>query len=407
MVKNLLMVCQPLHNRGDESAHKGLLRKLISDNPSLNIKVLFINEDQNTVDQYKVDGVEYINVIGSKYYIRFSRFIAMNHTYYLTMLMKTMRIICKYIKESDAVLCAPGGINLGGFRTWNYVFLFNLVKKFNKPLFFYGRSIGPFSEDSKLDRQFKQECIDLFDYMSYISLRDKKSEKVACQLGIQKFISTIDSAFLDSPKVNIPTDIKEAIGNSPYIVFVPNILIWHFVYKNRIQLSTVHEFYSHIVEIITKTYPEHKIIMLPQTFNYRNEIRDDIHLFRDIQKQNSNAPIVVINDQLSSDVQQTIISNAKMMIGARYHSIVFAINQCVPFVALSYEHKISGLLETLELENRMIDIVHALDNQHNMLSSLKEFECILHKPCELLQPNMIAKQKVIETFNALIPLLNH
>ena len=40
-----------------------------------------------------------------------------------------------------------------------------------------------------------------------------------------------------------------------------------------------------------------------------------------------------------------------MVIGARYHSIVFAINNCVPFVCLSYEHKMSGMLESLHLND--------------------------------------------------------
>ena len=41
---------------------------------------------------------------------------------------------------------------------------------------------------------------------------------------------------------------------------------------------------------------------------------------------------------------------------------VFAKNKTVPFVALSYEHKITGLLETLGRNESMGDITSAMNN---------------------------------------------
>ena len=103
--------------------------------------------------------------------------------------------------------------------------------------------------------------------------------------------------------------------------------------------------------------------MLPQTFNYGNYEGDDIHLFNEIKAMKKDYPITVISDQYSSDIQQTIIQGASCLVGARYHSVVFAINNNVPFVALSYEHKISGLLETLGKTECMLDITFALDSE--------------------------------------------
>ena len=67
--------------------------------------------------------------------------------------------------------------------------------------------------------------------------------------------------------------------------------------------------------------------------------------------------IIVCEENLKSDIQQEIIKNADFLIGARYHSIVFALNNNTPFVALSYEHKITGLLQTLDKTDSMIDIL--------------------------------------------------
>ena len=44
-----------------------------------------------------------------------------------------------------------------------------------------------------------------------------------------------------------------------------------------------------------------------------------------------------------------------------------------PFIALSYEHKIAGLLEALDKQDCMIDIVHAFDTNNTFEQSLSEF----------------------------------
>ena len=95
--------------------------------------------------------------------------------------------------------------------------------------------------------------------------------------------------------------------------------------------------------------------------------------------------IVVIEDTYSSDVQQMVIKNAKFVIGARYHSVVFSINQNKPFIALSYEHKISGLLQTLGLEKFMVEI-------SNIWESKKETEICLLKIENLLKT--LSQEKV-------------
>ena len=75
-----------------------------------------------------------------------------------------------------------------------------------------------------------------------------------------------------------------------------------------------------------------------------------------------NDKIIVVDENQSSDIQQTIISKAELVIGARYHSIVFALNNSRPFVSLCYEHKMSGLLETLGLTEYMVDISDIFDD---------------------------------------------
>lgn len=375
----VLMISQPLYNRGDESAHKGLLRHLVRTYNDIEITVIWVGGNQDCINQFDVNkpNVKYVNLPKSKLYFRLGHFMARTESYWICRFFPIFRNLLKYYKDSDIILCAPGGINLGGFQSWMHVFYLNLAKCLNKPLYYYGRSIGPFPEVTLDNKRFKKAAINILRYMSFISLRDNKSETEALNLGITNAIKTLDSAFLDSPKVNIPSEIQTIIGSNPYMVFVPNILIWHFAYRNRISLETVHRFYCKLIDCIKKCMPDCNIVMLPQTFNYKNKLRDDIHLFNDLASLKNDERIIVIPDRYSSDIQQTIIGGARCLIGARYHSVVFSINQAIPFIALSYEHKISGLLETLGKTDCMIDITSALDSDQNIQQTLDKVTSML------------------------------
>ncbi len=125
--------------------------------------------------------------------------------------------------------------------------------------------------------------------------------------------------------------------------------------------------------------------MLPQLCSLGS--KGDYRYFQTLKQKCEDENIYIMPDTYSSDVQQTIISHAKMVVGARYHSVVFAINNEVPFVALSYEHKIQGLLEDLSLTDHMVDITAGLDNAKAEFSRAL-LACLSQKPDRQLAHKM-------------------
>ena len=89
--------------------------------------------------------------------------------------------------------------------------------------------------------------------------------------------------------------------------------------------------------------------------------------------------IIVLDERYSSDIQQCIMKNARLVIGARYHSIVFALNNGVPFISLSYEHKMKGLLETIGGIQNMVDIENIFDSNQDehILQSIEQIKVLL------------------------------
>lgn len=116
------------------------------------------------------------------------------------------------------------------------------------------------------------------------------------------------------------------------------------------------QFYTGLLSRLKKAYPGTRFVMLPQTYNEITRERKDYLFFKEIADHMNDSDVIAMPETLGSDIQQTIIRGAKFLIGSRYHSVVFAINQSTPFVALSYEHKIAGLADILGLTDCYIPI---------------------------------------------------
>lgn len=307
---NILIINQPPFNRGDESAHKGLIRTLLKRLPDAKIKVMHEANLSESYRQYNVHDERVKYICEARGSMKFPRFYAHDvYTNYSWMWKwhPAYRWLEYIYKWADVVVCAPGGICMGGFQDWNHLYHLRLAQLFKRPLAYYGRSFGPFPTETERNRQFKKISLDMLHYFGYLSIRDHKTELLADELNIP-YISTIDSAFLDSPKVEIPYELESVVGDNPYMVFVPNYLLWHYAYKGRISHETVINFYCKVMDEIWAANPKLNILMLPQLFCGQEYGFNDVELFRDLAKAKNDSRIIITADCYSSDIQQMIIA---------------------------------------------------------------------------------------------------
>ena len=213
----IAIINQPTNNRGDEAAHRSLVRSLNKALPDAQISVLFIGEIFNTVEQMTVlhPNNTYINI--PRKIKGMGRFLPKIFTKYnvlgIAKLFTAYRLYIDRVKNADFVICAPGGICMGGFQNWTHVFYLLLALKYNKNVIYYSRSIGPFPEITNDNRIFRKRSIDILHRLNFISLRDTKSIQIAEQLGVS-CVKAIDTAFLDVPHVTLS---KELVLTTIYI----------------------------------------------------------------------------------------------------------------------------------------------------------------------------------------------
>jgi colanic acid/amylovoran biosynthesis protein len=225
---------------------------------------------------------------------------------------------------------------------------------------------------------------------------------LADELGLQ-YVPAIDTAFLDVPQVRVPAEVTTAIGPAAYTVFVPNALIWHPAYRQA-DSRRIDAFFMETLNMLLASRPMSKVVMLPQLYN--RGVLGDWPYFESLHRQSSQPErIVVLPDSCGSDVQQAIIAKAEFVVGARYHTVVFAINNRVPFVAFSYEHKISGLLALLNLEGRALDIGCLGRPEFDESAALKAFAWMLKQSGSLDEAAVRARAIADSCFQSLVSRL--
>lgn len=378
-MRQILIINQPFGNRGDESAHRAFVRTLNTNFPQSKITVLNLFDWNDAEKEFIVEHPNntYINFIfphnlSANSFAKVS--LQLGIVKLVLFLHPILRRLIPYYKNADLVVCAPGGICMGGFQNWQHLYMLYLAKCFRKPLIYYSRSFGPFPEDTWLNRRFKNIAENMLHYFSFLSIRDQKTMELADRMNLM-YTPSIDTAFLEQPCPLISTELRHILGNK-YIVFVPNSLTWHYGYKH-LQQEVIDNFYLSIIDQLHTYYPTHKIIMLPQLCSIKNN--GDYYYFEKLKNKSPfTNDIIVLSENYGSDIQQSIVRDSDFVIGARYHSIVFAINNNRPFIALSYEHKMEGLLSMLKLSNQQINIKDIFVNPDDIEVALQQCQKLLH-----------------------------
>jgi len=344
----ICLINQHTYNHGDEAAKKALVRKLRAYAPGAEIKIIYnALEDKSdaAIEQltHWIDG-DIQDVYFKKRWGFLEKMIVMLTLFLPRVIGMPIILVSKLRDEilamrwADVVISAPGGVNIGPYQDWKYLWSIRMALAMHKPVSIYSVSIG-----SSGNVLFDLMASSVLRKVNFLSLRDVRSQQYAATKSV-KHVNSIDTAFLD---VGVSKEMNEAErDNKKYAVFVPHDLsAWHPLYK-KIDAARLFGSYKSILEVLLSRYDGVKL--LPQVFGQNS---DQYYFERLRDAVNDSHRVEVISQYVGSDAQQGIIKQASLVVGARYHSIVFAINQAVPFVCLSYEHKMTGMLELLGLSD--------------------------------------------------------
>jgi colanic acid/amylovoran biosynthesis protein len=300
--------------------------------------------DQSLWPDSQEDGVYFIELY-SPCYIRPWQFIQRKLGFFLPNLLWPFPFPQKFVnflKTIDVVL-SVGGDNYSseyGFPSF-LIGVDDLSIKTNKPTILWGASIGPFTENKKIETIMAKHLSN----MTLITTRETLSEEyVKTNLSLNNTMLFPDSAFSLQPKhVDLisfwPTDNKDkvvGINVSPYLQRFGNTSV-----------DYVNELCAFIESVIEDH--NYSVLLIPHVIFSSNNSLDDLSIMREIyMRLNHHASkISLLENQYDSAQIKYIIGNCKYFIGARTHSTIAALSSSIPTLSLAYSIKARGINKDL------------------------------------------------------------
>lgn len=395
-MKRLLVINQHASNHGDEAAGKAFLREIFKKEKKFKIGILYNSKTnhvsdllnvENLVDHHKYDDLSLVDKILMALTFIMPFFIV-RHLYIFG---KTIKNEFTLLNANDKIINAPGGVNIGIYKDWRYLWRLYVSIKLKKETAIYSISFGPLPKNII----FASASKEVLKNVTFLSLRDSKSQKYADDLGID-YIKAIDTAFLNNQtEEELPSCLTD-LPKSDFVVIVPNELFrWHVNYQH-IPESRFNNLYVSIIDYFIDRGLD--VVLLPQMFGSENDISYFKFLKNEIKGDLSK--VTIVSEKYSSDIQQQIIKRSKFVVGARYHSVIFSVNNRVSFISLAYENKMTNTLELLGLLNSNLTINNLLqEGNANVLKMVddkfKQSNCVRES---LVLANELAQKTAQDTF---------
>lgn len=235
----------------------------------------------------------------------------------------------------------------------------NLVKKKEKKLIIWGASIGPFNGKAKnvFNEHFKK--VDL------ITSREPKTTDYLKNLGISQNVEKCaDPVFAISSNLDIKEKNSICIGInfSPLSSFYTHGKNYNTIISNQAKI---------IADIIKKFDAE--IILIPHVVCDFNIMDDDLRYLKEIKQLLPNDiknKVNLIDQDPGFLGIKKILYSCDIVIAARMHCAINALEAGVPTILISYSQKAEGMVKYIYGNNDWIISLNDL-NSNNLIEMVK------------------------------------
>ena len=273
----------------------------------------------------------------------------------------------KVLQDSDLVISKGGHFyqfhsknSLKGL-IYAYQSFYNLLLsiRLRKKISLIAHSVGPFNNNtSKTIARF------VFKRVDFLSTRETISKKILVELGIKEDKVQVlpDSAFALIPVLDKNLEClltKYKLKKKEYATITARY--WNFPGCDPYRVSQAYDKYlsalAEIGDYLTKRKYVDKVVLVVHNDGKHNELEDDLKPINAVlERINQQDRVVLIDEDLSPSMQSGLYGGARLMIGTRLHSVIFSLVGGAPAIAISYTHKVDGIMKMLGLENYVLNI---------------------------------------------------
>lgn len=350
---NLLVINAHWYNRGDEAAIRAMLREIKRAYPCASIRIQAALPQMHP-QEAEIEDAKVINYfpLGKKQLLQIMTFIGSKGKICMS---NELREFVENVKWADLLIHAPGGPSISDtYSKDEYIYLsrFALAKALKKPYMFYAPSMGPFT--NKRRNIIRRR---LLNSAEMIVVREAISKEYLQSLNLKKDVTvTLDSAFqtpVDSEiyeeELRKDKELSDFLNTDKKVVGITiTPLKGNPAYAQDKELrNKILKCFSDFVKKLDKD--GYKILFIPQLFGKANDYK---FMSECAVSENS----YVMQPTHDCFFQQYVIGKLHMIFGMRYHSNVFSAKMGTPFVSISYEQKMKGFMELIELTDLCLDI---------------------------------------------------
>jgi polysaccharide pyruvyl transferase CsaB len=204
-----------------------------------------------------------------------------------------------------------------------YLYLIFVSELFRKKVILLSQGIGPIR--GRFNRWITARLLNKVDK---ITVRDINSFNVLKKLGVREE----KAGFSADPVIDYGPDSKNE--NRDMILVGISVRKWKDV-----------DVVSPLVEIIEKLHERGiQVILIPFHFN------EDIEIIEEIEAK-TNVELGTVKDKMTSKELYGLIGNMNLLLGARLHSLIFAVSSFVRVSAISYDPKVEYFMKSLGMKS--------------------------------------------------------
>ncbi len=312
----------------------------------------------------------------------------------------------KKIQECDLIISKGGsfiysdGTDEGNLRLVRIVFILYLAQLYKKRVIIFGQSIWG------LHDEFVKKIMMPFLKNATIFTRESISQKyLKLNLGVDSTVIPDPAFYLSKfPKMELPRiEILDEYLSDGYVLIGLTVREWRFKTGNNDFKGSILQ----ILEILKTKFNKIKFVFVPQVIG-PVYLEDDRNIMKEIYNSaeiHLQENIILFFDDYSPYALKYIYSKFNVMIGTRLHSLIFALTENIPSIAISYSpHKHIGVMSMIGLQDYVFpikdivpeDIVNKLII---MINNREKFELDIKKKVISFQRELEKTKEVILTDN--------
>lgn len=302
------------------------------------------------------------------------------------------------LHNADLVVAVGGGYLMGKANLSGDLAIINALmplryaNRIEKTVFCGPQSYGPFGT-----RRQNEAARRTLSKAHLLLAREANSAKILKEIGVSpdSVTQTIDSAF--AFKVGNPAGWRTRLNLTADQTLVGmTARQWKAVpAAQEAQEVALAQLIDHI-----QAEADRSVILIPMVVSPLAG-EDDRETHRRIASHCSGRQPIVIEEQLGHHEAKDLTAALDLMVGMRFHSVIFSLTNLVPSIAIEYHHKASGIMADLKLDSwvvpfeelegpRMVELfeqllIEAPEYRKNLAETIPEFIAAADKVKDLLK----------------------